>query len=251
MDDAVTMQRLLALRKLTRKLDDVLRPETREVVTTLAPVLRPRAVFGDFVQGAGKETVRGAEQAWRELETTYAAVAGKPPFSLIRELKPPIDIPGTSLDLTPVQYGHVADGKRVVVTKPFEWVVSYSSYGPQRLRELLADKNRNPEELQRAVVLAIVIHIVFARQPGAAKVLAGLRLPVEARRMGEFGELPVTVLASAVRTMRPSDALVVESTEMTGTDSFQEVVDVAALQGLQDPYRDRLFAVLREEGELA
>jgi hypothetical protein len=249
MDEPFDMTRLLEVRKLTRQVDDVVRGDAREHLGTLMPLLRPQTILGDFVQGGEKLSVRGADRVWKELVTLYDAIAGKPPFSLARDLKPPLHVPGTALEMAPVQYPHEArPGTRVVVTKPFEWVLSYSAHGPQRMRELAADKNRDAEELQRTVALALALHLVVAKQPGIAKVFAALRLPLESRRLPEFGELPLTVMTSEVPSIRPSDEVVVQSTEMTGERVFQELVDAAAVERLEDPWRSRVLAALRGRG---
>ena len=249
MDEHFGMARLLELRKLTRQVDDVVRVDARDHLATLTPLLRPQTVLGDFVQGGEKQSVRGADRVWNELVGLYDGFAGKPPFSLARDLKPPLNVPGTALEMAPVQYAHeVSPGTRIAVTEPFEWVLSYSAHGPQRLRELIADKNRDAEELQRALTLAIALHLVVTRQPGIAKVFAGQRLPLETRRLTEFGDLPVVVMASAVPSLRPPDDVVVQSTEMTGERAFQEVVDPAAVERLDDPWRVRVLAAVRGAG---
>ncbi len=248
MDESFDMTRLLELRKLTRQVDDVVRGDARDHLATLTPLLRPQTVLGDFVQGGEKQSVRGADRVWKELVTLYDGLAGKAPFGLARELKPPLHAPGTAIEMAPVQYAHdVPTGgapTRVVVTRPFEWVLSYSAHGPQRLRDLIADPNRDAEELQRVLALAIALHLAVARQAGVAKVFAALRLPLETRRFAEFGGLPVTVMASAVPSLRPPDAVVAQSTEMTGERAFQEVVDAAAIERLDDPWRSRLAGAL-------
>jgi len=252
MDESFGMARLLELRKLTRQVDDVVRGEAREHLATLTPLLRPQTVLGDFVQGGEKQTVRGADRVWKELVTMYDGFAGKPPFSLARDLKPPLHAPGTALEMGPVQYPHEARTAghvtRVIVTKPFEWILSYSAHGPQRLRELIADKNRDAEELQRVLALALALHLVVTRQPGIGKAFAALRLPLETRRFAEFGALPVTVMASAVPSVRPPDEVVVQSTEMTGEGVFQEVVDAEAIDRVEDPWRQRVLGALRDGG---
>jgi hypothetical protein len=252
-DERLDLQRLLGLRKLTRAIADLLRDEMRAHLTTLAPLLAPRTVLGDFVQGVPKGAVRGADRVWKELETLHDAIARTPPFDLARDLKPPLEIPGIALEMAPVEYDFVArterEERRVTVTKPFEWILSYSAHGPARLRELLADRNRDAAELQRAIVLALVLHLVVARQTGVAAILAGLRLPLETRRLPAFGQLPLTVIVAAVPTRRPPDEVVLESTELTGTNTFQEVVDVAAIGALVDPLRARLVELARSHGE--
>lgn len=249
MDEPLDLQRLLVRRRLTRAVEEVLREDARQHLATLAALLRPRTVLGDFIAGAGKDGVRGADKVWKELETLYAALAPRPPFGLGRELRPPLEVPGVMLEMAPLEYRHEATAgattRSITVTRPFVWQLSYSAYGPARLRELLADRNRDGEELQRAILLALVLHLVVAHQPGVARVFAALRLPLETQRLPEFGELPLTCMASVVPTTRPPDGVVLESTEMTGTNRFQEVVDPVAVERLEDPLRTRLVEALR------
>ena len=46
-----------------------------------------------------------------------------------------------------------------------------------------------------------------------------------------------------------TDDVLVQSTEMTGERVFQEVVDPAGIERLEDPLRARLLAALRGDGE--
>lgn len=253
MSAPITMERLLVLRRLTRALETSVRGWVQGHVAALAPLLRPRPVLGEFVQSPGKETpLRAPDRVWKEVEALYEAIAPRAPFSLARDLKPPVDVPGTTLELAESDYVHEttgADQRRITVTKPFEWIVSYSGTGPALMRKLLADKNRDAGELQRLVLVSLILHIVLKQQAAVGAVFADLRIPLETRRRPEFGELPVTVLVSAIPTVRPPDDVLVQSTEMTGTSAFQEVVDVERLAGLADPFRSRVAEVLAANGE--
>ena len=251
MEERFGTQRLLALRKVTRAISDLLRDEMRDYLSTLAPLVRPRGVLGDFVEGPGKESVRGADRAWKEVAALYEAVAPKPPFSLARDLKPPLDIAGTALEMAPVEYVHTArsggDQKAVTVVKPFQWQISYSAHGPARLRELLAEPNRDGVELQRNVALAIVLHVVLEKQPGVGRLLGGLRFPVETVRTAEFGPLPQSVIAATVPSIRPPDEVIIQTTEIAGSNTVQELADVDAIARLADPLRERLLGVVRAQ----
>ncbi len=44
--------------------------------------------------------------------------------------------------------------------------------------------------------------------------------------MPQFGDLPITRIGVPISTIRPSDAVVIESAEMTGMDAFEEIVKV-------------------------
>ena len=110
MEEGYDVRRVLALRKLTVAVSKLLSEQLRDYLTTLAPLLRPRSVFGDYVQGGGsKEHVRsGSEAAFQELQSLYAQVAGAKPFGLSAELTPPVEINSAALEFTPLEYEHTA-----------------------------------------------------------------------------------------------------------------------------------------------
>ena len=67
------VQSLLVLRKLTRAITDVVRVQMTEYLKTLTPLLRPKAVLGDYVQGGVEGTepqvgqgLRGSAGALRD-----------------------------------------------------------------------------------------------------------------------------------------------------------------------------------------
>src|SRR5262245_13272890 len=137
MTDRDGTQSLLVLRKLTRAIAEAARTEVTGHLTTLAPLLRPQTVLGDFILGGVKENTRRAEQALKEVKETYEAVAPAKPFNLRRELTTPFNFTNPGLELTPVDYTHhavVTNGTRAIAVRaPLTWTVSYSGYSPSRL----------------------------------------------------------------------------------------------------------------------
>lgn len=246
MEEGYSVQRVLALRKLTVAVSKLLSEQLRDYLTTLAPLLRPRGVFGDYVQGGAKEHVRGgADAAFQELQALYAQVAGARPFNLPAELKPPVEIVSTALEFTPLEYEHAArDGdetKAVRVTSPLTWSLNYAGFTPARLRELLADKDRSGHELRECVLHYLVLHVVLSRQEGVKRILETLHFPVRAGRHDPaLGQLPLTHVASAISTHLPPDAVVVEGTNISGRDVFEELVNVEDIARLRDPLKERL-----------
>ena len=59
-----SVQSLLVLRKLTRAITDAVRVQMTEYLKTLTPLLRPKAVLGDYVQGGPKEPSRKSDKAF-------------------------------------------------------------------------------------------------------------------------------------------------------------------------------------------
>jgi hypothetical protein len=253
MDDHYTTQRLLALRKLTRAIADLLRGMLREHLTTLSPLLRPTNVLGEYVHGHTRGAVKGAEKAFRELQALYETTAATKPFGVPRELKSPIELLSSTPEITPMEYVHVATGngesKTITVTSPLKWVLSYSGFGPGRLRDILAGRAGNTVELPQFLLHTLVVHIVMKKQPGLMNIFELLRFPACAERFPGFGELPVTCLSSAISTVRPPDDVIIESTEISGMDVFEEIVNLEDIKNLQDPIQARLLDLLKSHGE--
>jgi hypothetical protein len=253
MNESYSTERLLVLRKLTRAIADLLRGQLRDYLTTLAPLFRPKTVFGDYVGSPTHESVPGAEKAFKELQSLYEAVAGAKPFNLPKELNPPVEVLTSALEVTPVEYPHVAksdkDSKQVSVTTPLKWALTYAGFTPKKLRDLLADRNRSTAALQQAVVHQLVLHVILARPTGVAKLLEALRFPLSTGKRPEFGELPVPYIASVLATVRPPDEVIIESTEISGTDVFEEVVNLDDIVQLRDPLQQRLLELVRKHGD--
>jgi hypothetical protein len=248
MDVRYSTQQILHLRKLTRALADAVRGQLKDHLAALTPVFRPHRVLGDYVQGV-KEGLRGPEQALQELRSIYSAAASVKPFHLLNlnELRPPIELANTTLEFTPVEYTHQAktdsQSKTVLVTAPFRWVLSYSGFGPGRLKQLLASRDRKNEDLHQFVLHYAVLHLVVSRQPGIGRLLEALRFPLSSGKLPEFGALPIVFLSSCISTVVPPDEVVIESTEISGQGVFEEVVDMEALRDLRDPVREKLLEI--------
>jgi hypothetical protein len=61
--------------------------------------------------------------------------------------------------------------------------------------------------------------------------------------------LPVTFVAAPVQTIRPPDEVLIENTEISGTDAFEEVIDLGTLTTLSDPLHKRLTEIVEQHGE--
>lgn len=245
------IQSLLALRKLTRAIADVVRVQMTEYLTTLTPLLRPKTVLGDYIQGGQKEPNHKADRLFKELQALYDKVAPLKPFTLTRELTPPFNLGGVGLEITPLDYAHVAQSgpetRKIMVRCPLTWVLTYSGFAPTRLQELLDTRTRAAEELQRFIVSQLVIHLATTSQPGVTQILDALHLPVTTKKSPELGELPLTLIGAAISTKRPSDAVIIESAELTGMDAFEEVVNPEDIARLTDPLRERLLEIARAQ----
>ncbi len=107
-EERYSKEKLIVLRRLTRAIAELLRDQIRDYLSVLAPLLRPAVVLGGYVQGSSKAPSVAAEKAFQELQSLYAAVARAKPYGLVPELKPPLQIATTNLDLTPVEHTYKA-----------------------------------------------------------------------------------------------------------------------------------------------
>jgi len=248
MNERYSLQKLRTLRKLTRAIADELKAELKEHLGTVALLLRPRTVLGDYVESGVKGDVKGAEVAFRDLKAKYESVAGGRPYGLSRELKHPIEIVSSNVEMTPLEYPYAiksgGESRTIAVTQPMTWVLSYQGLVPTRLRELLTAKMPDVVQVKELILHALVLDTVLARQPGLVAIFEALRSPVGTQKLPGLGELPVTVISSSITTVRPPDDVLIESTEISGLNAFEEVVNVDDITDMKDPFRDRLLAVV-------
>ena len=250
MNTDFNIQRLLVLRKLTRAVAEALREQLTEYLSTLGPLLRPKSTLGDFIHTSVKESARGADRAFKDLQALYEQIAPQKPFNLAKPLQPPIDIVSSTMELLPVSYLYDArtetESKQLTVTQPLRWLLHYSGYTPERLRELLRDRNRSAESLQEFLIHYLVIHSVMIKQTGVTAILERLHFTVSEDKMPEFGDLPLVYISSAVSTTRPPDDVIVESTEISGMPAFEEVVNTDDISQLHDPLKEQLTKIINQ-----
>jgi hypothetical protein len=252
MDRSINTQQLLQLRKLTRAVSDQLRGQLKEYLATLSPLLRPRTVLGDYVQSNVKETVRGADKAFKDLQSLYESVAGASPFHLAKELKAPIELMSSALEMIPLEYTHSAKSqqaeKTVSIASPLKWVLVYSGFPLTRLRQMLLDRNRSESELRESVLHHLVLNTVVTKQSGVNRILEALHFPVRTETLPGLGQLPITVISSTLSTLRPSDEVIIESTEISGTDAFEELINMEDIGRLANPFKASLVSILKSYG---
>lgn len=243
---------LLVRRRLTRVIADIVRSQMTEYLATIAPLLRPRMVFGDYVEDGSKETTRRSEKAYKDLVALYETVAAAKPFNLQRELQQPLRVSGAAgLEITPVDTAHIiqagSGSRTITVRSPLLWTLSYSGFAPSRLPDLLSAKLRAADDLTQFVVSHLLLHVVLEHSPGLTGMLRSLHFPVTTTTLPESGPLPFTRIGVAVSTMRPSDDIILETAELTGMDAFEEVVNLEDVSALADPLKQRLADAVRQQ----
>ncbi|HET6962780.1 MAG TPA: hypothetical protein VFJ27_09800, partial [Terriglobia bacterium] len=58
----------------------------------------------------------------------------------------------------------------------------------------------------------------------------------------------ITVISSTLSTLRPTDDVIIESTEISGMDAFEELLNTDDVSRLPNPFKDALVPTLRTHG---
>jgi hypothetical protein len=245
--------RLLTLRKLTRAISDHLRGQMKEYLSTLAPLFHPRVVLSTYVEGSTFDVSRIGEKAFKELQEQYLVIAGSRFYNLPPEFKTPLEVISPQLEMTPVDYTHVATNgdtsKDVIVTSPLKWALTFAGFSTTRLKALLQQSKRTNDDLQQFVLHYLMMRTVISKQPGISRILDALHFPIITEHSPEFGDLPLTYISSSISTKLLPDDVIIESTEISGMDAFEEVVNIADVTKLRDPLKEELTELLRTFGE--
>ena len=250
MEESFSTQRLLALRKLTRAVADLLRAQMKDYLSTLAPLFRPRNVLGNYVGSDAYEASRTGEKAFRDLQELYQTIAQSKLYRLPTELKTPLEVINPQLEMTPVEYTHVAsndgESKAILMTSPLKWVLTYGGFGPGRLKELVTSDQRTSDQLQQFVLHYLMMHSVVSKQPGVCQIMEALHFPLSIERSAAFGDLPITYVTSSISTLRPPDEVLIESTEISGMSAFEEIVQLEDVAKLRDPLKEQLLEIAKD-----
>jgi hypothetical protein len=248
MKEGYTTDRLLALRRLTRAMAELLRGQMKEYISTLAPLMHPKNVLGNYVGSSAYEVSRTGEKAFNELREHYQVLVKSRTFNLPAEFSTPLELINPQLEMMPVDYNHVvtngSESKTVKVTSPLKWSLSYAGFSPAKGRALLADKLSAKDGLQQFVLHALMIHAVVSRQDGVAQIMEALHFPLSIEPSPEFGNLPLCYISCSVSTTRVPDEVIIESTEISGMDVFEELVNIEDVARLRDPLKERLTSLI-------
>src|ERR1700689_3205011 len=96
-------EQLPHLHGTTQEIEKACRTQLRAYLDALAPLFRPRRVLGDHMEGAGKESIVGADRNVAELREIYFKACGRP-FDLRKELSSPLESVPTQIQLHEWEY---------------------------------------------------------------------------------------------------------------------------------------------------
>jgi len=110
----------------------------------------------------------------------------------------------------------------------------------------MQEQTRTHDELQQFVLHYLMMNTVVSKQAGLSQILHALHFPITTERSPEFGDLPLTYISSSISTIRLPDEVITESTEISGMDVFEEVVNADDVAKLRDPLKEALTELLKK-----
>ena len=242
------LARLLTLRTLTNALSEYFANRARDYLANLSQLLQPRVLLGDLVRYE-KCAVKGQDVAFQELLKRFHSVAKSSALNVQPELKPPLDCYGGPLELYPATYSYLPEGgtKPITIVSPLRWVLGYKDMGPQRLRELIVIHDRSGgNELQSCALHYVALQLLTERRPGPVPLMEALRFPVSSAPQPELGGIPFVFVSALLPSVRPPDLLILQTTQISGTATFEEVVDAERIAELKDPIREEVLSLMSE-----
>ena len=252
MDSNIDIPRLIALRKLTTELSRFFQQSLEGHLENLVPLIDPKALLGSYIRNTSGKNAPGADKAFQQLRDLYKPIATMPPFSLPADLTSPLDIFGALPAVTMADYQYEAqdsngEKRQITVSTPFNWVFTYKGLQLNRLRDLVAGQaGGSTTDLVICVLHYLSIHMIMKKKPGISPVLEALRFPARTVKSAEFGGLPLTYIACPLSTVRPSDEVIIQSTEISGINVFEEVINLDDIRNLSDPLQEQILAVIQE-----
>jgi hypothetical protein len=240
----IELGQVAQLRSTSQKISQYLHKRLVAYLTTLTPLFAPRRILGEFMQSAFEGKVPGADKNIAEVQEHYKKLIGKP-FELPSKLTTPLPAIRNQLEIYPWEYAYQvgqAGSQIITITSPVQWALSYpSGYSLSRLRAArLGKEAQRPEEIKQFIVNALTMHLLVTQSPGIRQIMEDLRFPLSMEEAPELGELPLVVIHSTIPAFRPQDEIIQTVTQLSGTPAFEEIIDVEAIAGLEDPFKQQV-----------
>ena len=244
MTDPITDMDYPKRREQTRMLDQKLQAQVSIHLNTVRSQFRAAATLGRRVAGGTEHTTK-SEAAYKKIAGQYADISVAAPFSLAAAALPDVlEISAEPLKLFPFVYRYKVGDSDVEIRRPLHWVVAYSDFPPARLRELVAAKERNAQELRRFLIQYLSVSLLVTGAAGVVGLFDSLRFPIRTELTPELGPLPLTVVTAPAGTVRPPDDVIQKVVYLSGVPVIEEVLDLDDWSVIRDPILDAFNEVI-------
>lgn len=244
----IDLQQMAPLRDVSQKISQFLHQTLTSYLAPIGPLLAPQNVLGEHLEGFSRARVPGADQAYQELEQRFVSLC-RDTFRLPSKLKSPVPAIKTRIDAYPWEYLHALGGdpaRTITITSPTKWVLAYDhGYTLSNLvKSKLSGDKPQIDETKQLIINAVTLWMMMERSPGLKQLLGDLRFPVSVETSPVSGDLPYIVVDAAVECFRPQDDLITMVTQLSGRPVFEELVDLDAVEQIEDPLVTRLKALV-------
>lgn len=96
MTQSFDVEALIKLRSQTRAISDALKAQAADYLATVAPLIRPQTLFGEYLQGAQRSSGRETQGHFQALVELYERIGSAAPFQLVTELEVPLNLISTT-----------------------------------------------------------------------------------------------------------------------------------------------------------
>jgi len=236
----ITLETYPDIRDLTRKMSTDMQARIGGHLETIKSHFRPAAVFGAHLSPGSKsaENPKNAATAFAQFTALFKQIAVDTHLNIEPSLPEAIDIHFGTPILCPFVYEHAvpspAGNKRITVTAPFRFVLTFPDYPFTDLRALVASRTAK-DKLHTFVLHYTVLNFVVMQNKRLLSLFDDLRFPIRSENVDEFGALPITTISAPAGSVLPPDAVVAQVRKFLGTDAAEELVDLDAWCKLADP----------------
>ena len=135
-------------------------------------------------------------------------------------------------------YLHDLGDQQLTVISPVRWVVAYANNYTlsDAINSKVEGHRHNPEGLKSLVVKNLTLAKLFAASPGLTSMLKDLRFSSTIETSEALGSTPFCVLTSDLPSSLPSNDVLKSVVQLAGKPVFEEVIDLAMLEQLTDPF---------------
>jgi hypothetical protein len=244
----IELAQMAHLRNVSQKISQFLHKRLTAYLNTLTPLFPPRRILGEFMQSAFEGKVPGAEKNFAELQERYKKLCGKP-FDLPAKLSTPLPTIKNQLEIYPWEYAYQVGqdtSQAIAITTPVKWALSYTSgYSLSRLRSArFGRETHRPDEIKQFIINVLTMNMLIDTSPGIKQIMGDLRFPLDKEESPELGELPFVVIHAALPAFRPQDDIIQTVTQLSGKPLFEEIIDIDAIESLEDPFRQTVRSFL-------
>ncbi|KGK41316.1 hypothetical protein LH51_15675 [Nitrincola sp. A-D6] len=243
--DEMNTAELIASRRMTRKLSGVLQQRMELYLSCLAGSFSPVNVLGKYINGQGKANVSNDDLAFNLIQERYSSLAAEEPFNLKKSLSAPVDVYSHSPGLYKFSYERVIEDENAElqvfdILSPNRWILGYTGFDLRDFRDQVQQRKAiEGNRLEDYLLHYLLMCQVMESNPKLNTLLSDLNIRVEEVRLAGLGSMPFVMLTAEIDSFLPEDSVLLEVSSVSGTNQFEELIDIDSIK--EQPSKLRLL----------